>query len=445
MARFEKRKAHQLGELFNHYNRTPDDGVDRDNKDINNERTMFNYDLRTGTVNLLNERLKNVFHRGQKDEVKLIDAIVHLPLDVKPEDERKFFESVFQFFINDFGDENVIAASVHKDEKRPHIHIGIAPVKEGNFTYKQEGRYQDELNKWKATHEKMERLCCSEILTRAYYKSMHERLSNHVERDLGYKVEILNGATAGGNRTVLELKNQELEKQIEEKEKIVNHMENEVKKMFLLTRNLGIDAKDISLYPLIEKIAGLEKQCSILQDIIRKNGLRYSSEQLNQLRAAKTEIKSTPLTVRSGSMKDYEIDEKGIIVVEVQNYPDRVYTPQRPMFDAEPEGRFDLERPFRRFLASREEVWTAHSRQTENVYMFTKANDIQQLLNNLLEMQRLLNENEDLRNRKLYIEQFECDDYNFAKNVLEKSNHEVYYFVKSEQERHKQEQLEKEI
>lgn len=274
---------------------------------------------------------------------------------------------------------------------------------------------------------------------------MHQRLTNFITNVLGYEVEILNGATDNGNRTVLQLKNETLQKEIDEKENIVKHYEEEVKRLFLLSRNLGMNPDDISLYPLIERIAGLEKQNKILQTIIRQNGFRFSKEQIESLRTTRSPVKSTPFKVRSGTMKNFDIDERGIVVIEVQQYPDRVYTPQRPMFDSEPNGRFDLERPFRRFLASREEVWATPSRQTDNMYMFVKANDIQQLLQNLIYMQRLIDEEDNLKERRIYIEQFECDAYNFAKNVLEQSSCEVNYFVKTTFEKTKTEQKEKEI
>lgn len=59
------------------------------------------------------------------------EIIVTLPKDVKAQDERAFFRSVYDFYCEDFGKENVINAIVHKDETTPHIHLDFVPVIKG--------------------------------------------------------------------------------------------------------------------------------------------------------------------------------------------------------------------------------------------------------------------------------------------------------------------------
>ena len=51
-----------------------------------------------------------------------------------------------------------------------------------------------------------EKLCAKEVINRKELQMFHTALQNAVERDLGIKVHLLNGATQNGNKSVAELK-----------------------------------------------------------------------------------------------------------------------------------------------------------------------------------------------------------------------------------------------
>ncbi len=53
--------------------------VEHSNKDIDNERTMFNYHLQKGTVNDVQKRLSEVFAVNRCDQTVLGEMIVTLP------------------------------------------------------------------------------------------------------------------------------------------------------------------------------------------------------------------------------------------------------------------------------------------------------------------------------------------------------------------------------
>ena len=134
MAEFSKYKAFSVGMLFTHNNRQKDDGIIHSNENIDNERTVYNYHLKKGSVEDVKKRLSEIYvGRKRKDAVVLGEMIVTLPKDVKKEDERDFFLSVFEFYCAEFGEKNIINAVVHKDEIQPHIHIDFVPVVEGIF------------------------------------------------------------------------------------------------------------------------------------------------------------------------------------------------------------------------------------------------------------------------------------------------------------------------
>ena len=169
MAEFSKYKAFSVGRLFLHNNRRKDDGVEHSNESIDNTRTIYNYHLKTGTVEDVRRRLSEIYVGKQRsDAVVLGEMIVTLPHNVKKEDERDFFQAVYDFYAQDFGEENIINAVVHKDEIQPHIHLDFVPVLYGEYKVSASNRGERKYyNDWVSAHNgefPTERLCCKELI-----------------------------------------------------------------------------------------------------------------------------------------------------------------------------------------------------------------------------------------------------------------------------------------
>ena len=110
-----KNKAHEIGHLLTHNNRSAGDHH-HSNEDIDDSRTPMNYYFKHGSVDDLKKRLSQVFVMKRKDMTVLGSMVVTLPKDVKDGDERAFFKACYDFYRNDVGQENVINAVVHKDD-----------------------------------------------------------------------------------------------------------------------------------------------------------------------------------------------------------------------------------------------------------------------------------------------------------------------------------------
>lgn len=205
MAHVAKYARPAIGRLMCHYNHEKDDGVNRSNESIDQERTEQNYFLKIGSVDSLNERLSQVKVCKRADVNVLCDWVVTLPKDVQFDDEKKFFEAVFAFLSERYGSDNIINAVVHKDETTPHMHCAFVPVVED----RKKGGYK---------------VSAKERLNRAELQSFHEDLSKCVQEQLGYEVSILNGATVEGNLTKKEM----IEKDIEELEQKKETLEGKV-------------------------------------------------------------------------------------------------------------------------------------------------------------------------------------------------------------------------
>lgn len=145
VARTEKRKIGSLGGYQNHVDRKTDN---HSNKDIDNSKTYLNYDLvgheadksfHKEFMDYINEN--RVGSRAvRKDAVVMQDWIIGSSQEffdaLTPGETRKYFETAVEFFAEKFGRENIRFATVHMDEKTPHMHMGIVPLKDGKLTAK---------------------------------------------------------------------------------------------------------------------------------------------------------------------------------------------------------------------------------------------------------------------------------------------------------------------
>ncbi len=433
MADIRKHTASAVGRLFLHNNRSPNDGVQHSNETIDPERTKFNYHLKKGDTAALRERLEEVYiaRRNDRSNVVLCEAVVTLPKDVKQGDERLFFESVYDFYAKDFGEENIVNAVVHMDEKTPHIHFDFVPV----VTHTEPAcgadspRYAAQ-QKWMQEHGgKLERLCAKDVINRSYLRMMHERLSKHIEKELGYKTEILNGATINGNKKVLQLKAETLQKTIEGYEKRLHDFQQESEELHRTAERWGISENDVGLLPLMQKIDELETRNLVLQEIIAREGYHYKADDLKRIRQAKfTPSKAASVSVYDGSLVNAEIENNAIIVIEV---PKSKHSPQQKLIDSDA----DLLRQYRFACASSTAVSMKRSMVDDRIYLFIKPDTQRQTLDCILEMERLLRENEEeLKERRLYIDRIEADRYDLARTVLNTMEFRCSYFARRDLE-----------
>lgn len=211
MANVAKYTYSAVGHMFNHYGRREGDNVERSNKQIVSERTALNYNLAADIYKgvdkegkeydmtpkeILDKRLSKVKHLDltkRKDINVAADWVITLPENVSIEKAEEFFRSAYEFCKERYGEENVVSAWVHMDETTPHMHFCFVPVvKDKDGT---------------------ERLCAKERINRFELKQFHPNLQKYVEEKMEQEVAILNGATAGGNLTIVEM---ELRKALKE-------------------------------------------------------------------------------------------------------------------------------------------------------------------------------------------------------------------------------------
>jgi len=194
MANVDKFTRAATGHLCAHFERAKDDGGEYlrfGNQNIDAGRTPLNYNLAPdhegGQVEFIRRRTSEVKCLNRADVNVMCSWIVTLPQGF--EREKEFFGETYRFLEERYGHKNVVSAFVHKDENQPHMHFSFVPVVIGK-----NGK---------------EKVSAKELLTKVELQRFHPALQTALERTLGEEVPVLNGATAGGNRTVAEMKAEE--------------------------------------------------------------------------------------------------------------------------------------------------------------------------------------------------------------------------------------------
>lgn len=321
MAQITKIKRSGLGMYFNHCNRKQDDGIDRSNECIDNERTHLNYHFKEGTFQSYKERLDVLFYpeNTRNEVITFASCVVSLPKNVKEGDEKKFFESCYDFLCNDYGYDNVINAVVHMDETTPHMHLGFIPAIAMEDKEKST-KYQGKIDKWIASRgiEPEGIVSARDVLDIHYFRNFHPRLYKFVEQSLGYEVEILNGATANGNKTILELKNQEKEKELQRKQEEIEKLNGNIQ---IITRQLdalGIDKKYMDMGDLLSRLEAMQEENNIYRDLLMKNQIVIPRETVNLLHETRSSYHIGNVATLTG---DFNPKKKYVLVETYKNIP----------------------------------------------------------------------------------------------------------------------------
>ena len=226
MAHLEKFTKNSCWVMFGHYSR---DNKNMSNPEINSELTKDNYNLADKIHSdkpqseILNKRLSEVKVLNRADVNVMCDWVVTVPKNVPKEDHREFFKNTFEFLNKRYGEKNVISAFVHNDEVTPHMHYSFVPVT---------------IDKKK----NIEKVCANDVITRKDLQNFHKDLGDYLEKEMGYKIDILNGATKDGNKSIKELKinthQKEIEKlnlEIQNKRHLLTNLETKISRQLKLS------------------------------------------------------------------------------------------------------------------------------------------------------------------------------------------------------------------
>lgn len=448
MARIEKFKRVAMGRLFQHNNRTADDGVTHTNESIDLEKTPNNYYFKKGSVATLNNRLDDLYHQDRENLVVVAEVIVTKPSKVRnstyyineancdadeanilaEEEERKFFKSVYDFYCNDFGEKNIINAVVHKDEITPHIHIDIVPVKDlENLTETMRLR----VRKWEDENEREcdGILASRDLIDREYLRGMHPRLAEWTEKTLGYSIDILNGATAGGNKTVLELKNQNLENKVSFLEKTASEMADNIEDIIKALDSLGFDRKYFDIYEILMKEQALQYQNEVMLKTLKEHNIPLSVDEIQEIKRLNAMIKTSNFNYKNGILVP---DKNSYTLIEGSKINPTKVSPQQAFIESDAYLKACLEK-------NAKDIKMPTYLDFDKKYVYFPTDTIRDTFDGLMYIRE--QNKKDHKIKKLSVEKISNDEVGIAEQILKNCDFEVdYYMQRRQKEQQKQQQ-----
>lgn len=141
----KKLKGHMLKGMQIHNQR---EKVSATNTDIDKGKSSENYDLANPAPIDYQKKIESRIAAAVKGNRKIRkDAVVCNSWVITSDksffdrigrkEEERFFKEAYQWFSKRYGRENIAFAMVHRDEKTPHMHLGVIPIKEGRLTSKE--------------------------------------------------------------------------------------------------------------------------------------------------------------------------------------------------------------------------------------------------------------------------------------------------------------------
>ena len=130
--RFAKRKGGAAKAIAAHNERTKETYAS--NPDIDKSRTVQNYHLiasRWSYEQELRHRISMAGCRVRRDSVKFVETLITTSPEFAKAHESEmpeYFARAFDFLKERVGEENIISAVVHMDEKTPHLHLCFVPL-----------------------------------------------------------------------------------------------------------------------------------------------------------------------------------------------------------------------------------------------------------------------------------------------------------------------------
>lgn len=183
------------------------------NPDIDEDRSEQNYDLAndenidfTKRVNEIIESQKTGTRKTRKDAVLVNELLITSDKDfferLEPAEQDRFFEESYELLAERYGVQNIAYAKVHKDEKTPHLHLGVVPMRDG-------------------------RLQGKNVFNRQELLWLQDKFPEHM-RERGFELE---RGEKGSDRDHIEMarfKKQTLEKEIDSLDKNLGHKKKEL-------------------------------------------------------------------------------------------------------------------------------------------------------------------------------------------------------------------------
>jgi hypothetical protein len=131
--RFQKKKAGGCSACYTHNERLKE--AYKSNPDIDPAKKHLNYHIvapQCGYRRAVSKMIAAAGCRTRRDSTVMVETVITAsPEFMRPlpaPEQREYFQRAFDFMEEKIGGDNIIAATVHMDEKTPHMHFTFCPI-----------------------------------------------------------------------------------------------------------------------------------------------------------------------------------------------------------------------------------------------------------------------------------------------------------------------------
>ena len=156
--RFAKKKMGAVSAAYAHNERKKE--AYKSNPDIDTARKPDNYHLIQPQQTYRREiqrLIQAAACKTRKDSTVMVETLITASPEfmnkLPPPGQREYFQRAYDFIANKIGQQNIIAATVHMDEKTPHMHLSFCPITpDGRLSAKDILGNQAKLSKWQTEY-----------------------------------------------------------------------------------------------------------------------------------------------------------------------------------------------------------------------------------------------------------------------------------------------------
>ena len=132
--RFAKYKGPEIGNIEAHNERTKEHYASNPDVDTTRSKDNFHIIEPTDRYRAMSEALIKEYScpRVRSDSVRIVETLITASLEFfsgkKKSEIRDFFRYAADFLKRELGEDRIISAVVHMDEKTPHMHVSFVPI-----------------------------------------------------------------------------------------------------------------------------------------------------------------------------------------------------------------------------------------------------------------------------------------------------------------------------
>lgn len=315
---------------------TPDN-ADPERAGLNQELVSREYIDEDGTKKTLtinqaiNRRIKEAGITSiRENQSKAIEIILSGSPEtmnaMKEEEIAKWTDESMKWVKKQFGEENVVAAVLHRDEKTPHIHVILVPIVQGES--RRSASRKDKLKKAGKTSKQYNidvsknRLCANEVYTKPRLYGYHTGYAETVGKQFGLSRGIKAEIGSVKRHQSSEEYNRELARQAAEQQKMIAEFQADYTSAEEKKKQAEKEKKEAEDKKILAEQQAAEKEAKVKELEEKHTSL---SREISQKETTITELDATI------DEKDHEVSESFSLKEALDTYNEQLTTENKEL------------------------------------------------------------------------------------------------------------------